>query len=95
MLPKNVEKFSLGLYNKYTAAWNETDVSAYLELHHDDYEMTFTLLAKLKNLKNLAGMNGPIRWLHPKLNNDVACMKTKTYWSSIKLLLILPVIGRL
>ena len=41
----------MSLYNKYTAAWNETDVSAYLELHHDDYEMTFHSTGEVKKLE--------------------------------------------
>ena len=41
----------MSLYNKYSAAWNETDVSAYLELHHDDYEMTFHSTGEVKKLE--------------------------------------------
>ena len=44
-------KFSLSLYTRYTAAWNETDISAYLELHHDDYEMTFHSTGEVKKLE--------------------------------------------
>ena len=48
---KNMEKFSLSLYKKYLAAWNATDISAYLELHHEDYEMTFHSTGEVKKLE--------------------------------------------
>ena len=48
---KNMGKFSLGLYNKYLTAWNATDISAYLELHHEDYEMTFHSTGEVKKLE--------------------------------------------
>ena len=28
----------LSLFEKYTKAWNEKDISAFVECHHDDYE---------------------------------------------------------
>ena len=37
---------------KYTSAWNETDISAYLELHHDDYEMTFYSTGEVRKLED-------------------------------------------
>ena len=36
---KNPWRFSLSLFKKYTDAWNESDISAFLECHHDDYEL--------------------------------------------------------
>ena len=45
-------KFSLSLFKKYTSAWNETDISAYLELHHDDYEMIFHSTGEVRKLED-------------------------------------------
>ena len=28
----------MSLFEKYTKAWHESDISALLECHHDDYE---------------------------------------------------------
>ena len=28
----------MSLFEKYTKAWNEKDISAFVECHHDDYE---------------------------------------------------------
>ena len=36
---KNPWRFILSLFKKYTDAWNESDISAFLECHHDDYEL--------------------------------------------------------
>ena len=48
---KNMRKFSISLYNRYLTAWNATDISAYLELHHEDYEMTFHSTGEVKKLE--------------------------------------------
>ena len=45
-------KFSLSLFKKYTSAWNETDISAYLELHHDHYEMIFHSTGEVRKLED-------------------------------------------
>ena len=29
----------MSLFEKYTKAWNEPDISALLRCHHDDYEL--------------------------------------------------------
>ena len=59
---KNMEKFSLSLYKKYLAAWNATDISAYLELHHEDYEMTFHSTGEVKKLEEF-GWNEWADWM--------------------------------
>ena len=51
-MPENVGRFSLSLYEKYTVAWNERDISAYLELHHDDYEMIFHSTGEVRKLED-------------------------------------------
>tara|TARA_B100001093_G_C26016826_1_gene672151 strand:+ start:160 stop:351 length:192 start_codon:yes stop_codon:yes gene_type:complete len=52
ILPENLGKFSLSLFKKCTSAWNEIDISAYLELHHDDYEMTFHSAGEVRKLED-------------------------------------------
>ena len=42
----------MSLFKKYTEAWNGRDISAYLELHHDDYEMTFHSTGEVQKLED-------------------------------------------
>ena len=42
----------MSLFKKYTEAWNERDISAYLELHHYDYEMTFHSTGEVQKLED-------------------------------------------
>ena len=34
-----VEDGIMSLFEKYIKAWNESDISALFECHHDDYEL--------------------------------------------------------
>ena len=44
----------MSLYEKYTVAWNERDIPAYLELHNDDYEMTFHSTGEVQKREDFA-----------------------------------------
>ena len=50
-LLQNVDRLRLSLTEKYKIAWNERDISAYLELHHDDYEMIFHSTGEVQKLE--------------------------------------------
>ena len=48
----------MSLFKKYTEAWNERKISAYLELNYHDYEMTFHSTGEVQKLEASAIMIG-------------------------------------
>ena len=43
----------MSLFEKYTKAWNESDISALLERHHDDYELISHLNGEVKKMNDI------------------------------------------
>ena len=43
----------MGLFEKYTKAWNEKDISAFLECHHDDYELVIHSTGEVKKMDDI------------------------------------------
>tara|TARA_B100000674_G_C37904592_1_gene945451 strand:+ start:30 stop:182 length:153 start_codon:yes stop_codon:yes gene_type:complete len=42
----------MSLFEKYTKAWNEKDISAFLECHHDDYELVSHSTGEVKKMED-------------------------------------------
>ena len=40
----------MSLFEKYTEAWNELDISALLECHYDDYELVSHSTGEVKKM---------------------------------------------
>ena len=47
----------MSLFEKYKKAWNESDNSALLECHHDDYELVSHSNGEVKRWMTLTGIN--------------------------------------
>ena len=47
----------MSLFEKCTKAWNESDNSALLECHHDDYELVSHSNGEVKRWMTLTGIN--------------------------------------
>ena len=43
----------MSLFKKYTKAWNESDISALLECHHDDYELVSHSTDEVKKMDDI------------------------------------------
>ena len=43
----------MSLFGKYTTAWNESDISAFLECHHDDYELVSHSTGEVKKMEDI------------------------------------------
>ena len=43
----------MSLFEKYTKAWNESDISALLECHHDDYELVSHSTGEVKKMDDI------------------------------------------
>ena len=43
----------MGLFKKYAKAWNESDISALLECHHDDYELGSHSTGQVKKMDDI------------------------------------------
>ena len=43
----------MSLFEKYTKSWNENDISAFLECHHDDYELVIHSTGEVKKMENI------------------------------------------
>mgnify|MGYP003314006797 CR=1 FL=1 len=43
----------MSLFEKYTKAWNESDISAFLECHHDDYKLVSHSTGEVKKLEDI------------------------------------------
>ena len=49
---KSLEE-EMSLFEKYTEAWNQNDISAFLECHHDDYELVFHSTGEVKKMEDI------------------------------------------
>lgn len=43
----------MSLFEKYTKAWNESDISTLLECHHDDYELVSHSTGEVKKMDDI------------------------------------------
>ena len=43
----------MSLFKKYTEAWNESDITAFLECHHDDYELVSHSTGEVKKMDDI------------------------------------------
>lgn len=41
------------LFKKYTAAWNGSNISAFLECHHDDYKLVSHSTGEVKKMEDI------------------------------------------
>jgi hypothetical protein len=48
-----VEGGLMSLFEKYAKAWNEADISALLECHHDDYELVSHSTGEVKKMDDI------------------------------------------
>ena len=66
---KKLGRFSLSLFKKYTDAWIESDISAFLDYHHDDYELVNHSTGEVKKMMTLIGIKLWAGWLLQTLKN--------------------------
>ena len=52
----------MSIYEKYTEAWNKRVICTYLDLHYDDYEMTFHSTGEVQKLEDF-GYNEWANWM--------------------------------
>ena len=43
----------MSIFEKYTKSWNELDISALLECHHDDYELVSSSTGEVKKMDDV------------------------------------------
>ena len=43
----------MSLFEKYTKAWNEKDITAFVECHHDDYELVIHSTGEVKKMEDI------------------------------------------
>ena len=43
----------MSIFEKYTKAWNDSDISALLEYHHDDYELFSHSTGEVKKMDDI------------------------------------------
>ena len=43
----------MSLFEKYTKAWNEKDITAFMECHHDDYELVIHSTGGVKKMEDI------------------------------------------
>ena len=43
----------MSLFEKYTKAWNEKDISAFVECHHDDYEFVIHSTGEVRKMEDI------------------------------------------
>ena len=43
----------MSLFEKYTKAWNEKDITAFVECHHDDYELVIHPTGEVKKMEDI------------------------------------------
>ncbi len=43
----------MSLFEKYTKAWNEKDITAFVECHHDDYELVIHSTGEAKKMEDI------------------------------------------
>ena len=43
----------MSIFEKYTKSWNELDISALLECHHDDHELVSSSTGEVKKMDDI------------------------------------------
>ena len=43
----------MSLFEKYTRAWNEKDITAFVENHYDDYELVIHSTGEVKKMEDI------------------------------------------
>jgi len=43
----------MSLFENYTKAWNEKDITAFVEYHHDDYELVIHSTEEVKKVEDI------------------------------------------
>ena len=43
----------MSLFEKYTKAWNEKDITSFVECHHDDYELVIHSTGEVKKMEDI------------------------------------------
>lgn len=43
----------MSLFENYTKAWNEKDITAFMECHHDDYELVIHSTGEVKKMEDI------------------------------------------
>ena len=43
----------MSLFENYTKAWNEKDITAFVECHHDDYELVIHSTGEVKKMEDI------------------------------------------
>ena len=43
----------MSLFENYTKAWNEKDITAFVERHHDDYELVIHSTVEVKKIEDI------------------------------------------
>ena len=43
----------MSLFENYTKAWNEKDITAFVEYHHDDCELVIHSTGEVKKVENI------------------------------------------
>ena len=47
----------MSLFENYTKAWNEKDITAFVECHHDDYELVIHSTGEVKKMEWMVAAN--------------------------------------
>ena len=50
---QNHQGEKMSLFEKYTKAWNEKDITAFVECHHDDYGLVIQLMGEVKKMEDI------------------------------------------
>ena len=43
----------MSLFENYTKAWNKKDITAFVEYHHDDYELVIHSTGEVKKMEDI------------------------------------------